>query len=76
MPLEPPQSPAEIGVGEGEAQEGQDVGDHQIYDLVDVVHEGDVGLPVWPDQDTGGGACHVVGVCLGGGVEESRRRQG
>ena len=28
---------------------------HQVDDLVDVVHEGDVGLSVWPDEKTGGG---------------------
>ena len=43
---------------------------HQVDDLVDVVHEGDVGLPVRPDEEAGGGADVVPRVDLGGGVQE------
>ena len=42
---------------------------HQVDDLIDVVHEGDVGLPVWPDEDAGGGV-HVSLVDLGGGKDQ------
>ena len=75
LPLQPPQSPAQIGVGEGEAHQGQDVGHQEVDDLVHVVHQRDVRLPVRPDQQAGGGAGLVGRVGLGGGVEESRRGQ-
>ena len=71
LPLEPPEGPAEVAVGAGEAEEGQDVGDQQVDDLVDVVHQGDVRLPVRPEQEAGGGGGDVVVVVrLGGGVEQ------
>ena len=43
---------------------------HQVDDLVDVVHEGDVGLSVRPDEEAGGGGDVVPRVDLGGGVQE------
>ena len=43
---------------------------HQVDDLIDVVHEGDVGLSVRPDEEAGGGGDVVALVDLGGGEEE------
>ena len=43
---------------------------HQVDDLVDVVHERDVGLSVRPDEETGGGGEVVTLVDLGGGVQQ------
>ena len=43
---------------------------HQVDDLVDVVHERDVGLSVRPDEETGGGGEVGALVGLGGGVQQ------
>ena len=43
---------------------------HQVDDLVDVVHEGDVGLPVRPDEEAGGGGEVGAVVDLGGGEQK------
>ena len=43
---------------------------HQVDDLVDVVHEGDVGLPVRPDEEAGGGGEVGAVVDLGGGEQQ------
>ena len=47
---------------------------HQVDDLIDVVHEGDVGLSVRPDEEAGGGGEVGPVVDLGGG--EQQRGQG
>ena len=43
---------------------------HQVDDLIDVVHEGDVGLSVRPDEEAGGGGDVVTLVDLGGGEQK------
>ena len=43
---------------------------HQVDDLIDVVHKGDVGLSVRPDEEAGGGGDVVALVDLGGGEQE------
>ena len=60
MPLELEQDSAEVGVGDGETQEGEDVGDQEEDDLVNVVHEGGGLRTIRPDHDTGCGRVIVI----------------
>ena len=77
LPLESPECSAEVSVGDGQAQEWEDVGHEEEHHLVDVVHEGGVGGTIRPDQETGGGSVilsFIIMICLGGGEEEGGAR--
>ena len=63
-----------MGVGDGETQEGEDVGDQEEDDLVHVVHEGCGLRSIRPDNDTGRGIVIAV-VGLRGGEQDGRAGQ-
>ena len=76
LPLEFPQDSAEVGVGDGETEEGQDVGHQEEDDLVHVVHErGGLGS-IRPHNDAGcGRVVPVTVVGLDGGEQDGRAGQ-